>query len=563
MADNHLIFDVISPTILLLLFGIVAVIVSHQLRLNPIVGYLVLGVCSNFFGHPLLGDGAMVATLSELGVVFLLFDVGLHFSFARVRERAADIFGFGPLQVLLGTLLLAVLGRACGLALGPALLVGVTLALSSTAVVARLIAERHQQSCPVGVTATAILVFQDIAAIALLIVVSTFGSGASLLPAIAIAFLKAILAFAVALLLSRVVVEPLLTAVVRSQNEETFTATALMIALSAAWATAYIGLSLSLGAFLGGMILSEIPYRAVLQSEIKPFRGLLLGFFFISVGLSLDAATLQRGWLIVIAIAVAVLAAKILSNMAASLLFRWSTPGSVQLGFLLAQGSEFAFVILSLPIVQTLLGVRLAALLVSAVALTLAVTPMFAEAGRWLAGRLRSRHSEARKRELIPLEADSDVLLVGMGSRGRVIADAMIAFDISYLAIEDDETRLRAAIADGYDVLYGDLNDLRFWEAIAVTERKLGILTEPDLEFSTEIMPAITRRYPGLPIIAVVDNEAEGRAFASINLRPVIDNPGEALALPIAILSELEIDREAAATWMQKSKIDIRYTVSE
>ncbi len=159
-----------------------------------------------------------MATLPELGVVFLLFDVGLHFSFARVRERAADILGFGPIQVLLGTLFMAVRGSAYGLGLGPALLVGLTLSLSSTAVVARLVAERHQQNCPVGVTATTILVFQDIAAIALLIVVSTLGHGGNLFPAIGIAFFKAVPAISVALFLSRIVVEPLLTAVVRAER---------------------------------------------------------------------------------------------------------------------------------------------------------------------------------------------------------------------------------------------------------------------------------------------------------------------------------------------------------
>jgi CPA2 family monovalent cation:H+ antiporter-2 len=562
MADQHLIFDTIQPTILLLFFGIIAVIVSRRLKLNPIVGYLVLGVCLNFFGHSFLGDGGTVATLSELGVVFLLFDVGLHFSFTRVRERAGDIFGFGPLQVVLGTLFLAGFAFLCGLAFGQALLVGAILSLSSTAVVARLIAERHQQSCPVGLTATAILVFQDIAAIALLIAVSALDTGTNVLPTIGFAFLKAILAFAGALLLSRVVIEPLLTAVVRSQNEETFTATALLIALSAAWATAYIGLSLSLGAFLGGMILSETPYRAVIQSEIKPFRGLLLGFFFISVGLGLDASTLVKGWPFVIALAMAILAAKIVSNMAASLIFRWSTPGSAQLGFLLAQGSEFAFVILSLPTVQAILGAHLAALLVSAVALTLAVTPSVAEAGRWIAGRLRARHSDARKRELTPVEAEADVLLVGMGERGRTIADALIAFDISYLAIEDDETRLRSAIADGYNVIYGNLNDLRLWEPIIATTRKLNIFTEPDLELIKEWMPVISRRYPGLPIVAVIDDDTEAETFAALHVRTILDQPKGSLAIPVLTLAELRIDRDTAANWLQKNKSEIQEGVA-
>ena len=173
-------------------------------------------------------------------------------------------------------------------------LVGATLALSSTAVVARIIAERHQQNCPVGLTATAILVFQDVAAIFLLIVAGALqNGGASVLPAAGLALVKAAAAFGVAVLLARVVVRPLFDLIAFAGNEELFTAMALLVALAAGWATGHIGLSLTLGAFLGGMIIAETPYRPVIQSEISPFRGLLLGFFFISVGLSLDLDVLR------------------------------------------------------------------------------------------------------------------------------------------------------------------------------------------------------------------------------------------------------------------------------
>lgn len=212
--------------------------------------------------------------------------------------------------------------------------------MSSTAVVARLIGERHQQNCPVGLTATAILIFQDVAAIFLLIVAGAFGSQTAVLPAIGLAVIKALLAFGIAVLIARLLVRPLFDAIARSRNEEVFTAMALLVALAAAWATGAIGLSLTLGAFLGGMIVAETPFRAVIQAEIKPFRGLLLGFFFISVGLSVDLAMLMRLWPWVVGVAMLLVAVKIVTNAAASLVFGWSVPGSTQLGFLLAQGSS-------------------------------------------------------------------------------------------------------------------------------------------------------------------------------------------------------------------------------
>ncbi len=356
MADAHAILSTLVPVILLLTLAVIAAIASRAVGLSPIVGYLVLGLALSGIGLDLVADSTMIATLAELGVVFLLFDIGLHFSLGHIREQARDIFGFGPVQVLAGTVALGLFGLLFGLPPVAAFLVGATLALSSTAVVAGLIAERHQQNCPVGLTATAILIFQDVAAIFLLIVASALGTGEALAPAMGIALLKASGAFVVAVLLARLVVRPLFGLIARTRNEEVFTAMALLVALAAGWATGAIGLSLTLGAFLGGMIIAETPYRPIIQSEIKPFRGLLLGFFFISVGLSLDLGALIRFWPAVIGIAVLLLVVKIMTNAVASLVFRWSVPGSTQLGFLLAQGSEFAFVILSLPAVRALVG---------------------------------------------------------------------------------------------------------------------------------------------------------------------------------------------------------------
>jgi CPA2 family monovalent cation:H+ antiporter-2 len=430
MTEAHGVLSALIPIILLLTLGVLAAVGSRVIGLSPIVGYLALGLALSGTGVNLVADSATIVTLAELGVVFLLFDIGLHFSLGHIRTQAGDIFGFGPVQVLGGMAGLGAIALAFGLSPGAAFLVGATLALSSTAVVAGLIAERHQQNCPVGLTATAILIFQDIAAIFLLIVANALGGGEAMLPAAGLALLKAAGAFGVAVLLSRMVVRPVFGVIARTRNEEVLTAMALLVALSAGWATGSLGLSLTLGAFLGGMILAETPYRAVIQSEIKPFRGLLLGFFFVSVGLSLDLAALLRFWPAVIGIAVLLLAIKIVTNAAASLVFRWSVPGSTQLGFLLAQGSEFAFVILSLPAVRTLIGETQSAVLIAAVALSLAATPTLAEAGRSLAGRMRRHVVREADPELQPRELAGPVFIAGMGRTGRTLADALTEFDI-------------------------------------------------------------------------------------------------------------------------------------
>ncbi len=542
------------PVILLLALGVAAAILSRSMRLSPIVGYLLLGILLRASGASALVDTHTVGVLAELGVVFLLFDIGLHFSLTHVRRQVQDIFGFGPLQILFGAVPLGLLALATGLTPGPSVLVGSVLALSSTAVVAPLIAERHQQNCPVGLTATAILVFQDVAAIFLLIIAGSL-SGGAVLPVAAGALAKAAIAFAVAVLLARFAIKPLFRQIALSGQEEVFTATALLIALAAGWATGRIGLSLTLGAFLGGMSIAETPYRPVIQAEIKPFRGLLLGFFFIAVGLSLDVGALIRQWPGIIGVAAAMVLVKILTNASASLVFRWSVPGSLQLGFLLAQRSEFAFVILSLPAVRALVGPTKVSVLVAAVALSLAVTPNLAEVGRQVAGRLRRQAAKEDDPEILLQGTAAPVLIVGMGHAGRTLADGLHAFDIGYSAVERDPRRLSEAIADGYAAVLGDMADPRIWNLVAAPGRRINAFTAVTLDMARDLMPLGLRLYPDLLRFTVATDAAEAEQFEELGMRAVIDAGGPpGLAFAAAVLGELGIPEAALQDWAHRQR---------
>jgi CPA2 family monovalent cation:H+ antiporter-2 len=532
-----------------------AAVLSRWFRASPIVGYLLLGVLLNVLGLNLVESSQAVGILAQLGVVFLLFDIGLHFSLAHIRAQARDIFGFGPVQVILGTAGLALPAMVFGMSPFAAMLTGAILALSSTAVVARLVAERHQQNCPVGLTATAILIFQDVAGIFLLIIVGSIGGTDAVLPAMGLALLKAAMAFGVAVIASKVAVRPLFDLVARTGAEEVFTATALLIALAAGWATGRVGLSLTLGAFLGGVTLAETPYRAVVAAEIKPFRGLLLGFFFIAVGTSLNPLVLAHEWLSIIGVTVGLLSMKILTNAAASLVFRWSVPGSTQLAFLLAQGSEFAFVILSLPSVRHLIGDVRSSILVAAVALSLAVTPALASLGRRLAGNLRRRAAKSADRELVPQGTAQPVLIIGMGRRGRALADALAHFGVGYSAVERDQLRLSEAVADGYATVFGDMSDPRLWEPVAGHGRRYSIITSPSFDESSELTNFAQASHPSLKRIAVVADQANADRFRSIGVASVIDAsdpPG--LDLCAYMLGELGVDAKRVEAWNARQR---------
>jgi CPA2 family monovalent cation:H+ antiporter-2 len=291
----------ILPVLILLATGILAAILSRLLRVSPIVGYLILGAAVSAIRPDLLAAGGTVHLLAELGVVFLLFDIGLHFSVAHVRQEAADIFGFGPLQVAASVLFLGLSAWALGAEPVSGFIVGATLALSSTAIVVGVIAERRQQNCPVALTATAILIFQDIAAIFLLILASTLDRGGALSVMLG-AVGKTIAAVGLSIVTARFVVSPLFAILSRYGGGEVFTAVALLIALAAGWIAAMAGLSMTLGAFLGGMIVAQSPFKASIRSEVGPFRGLLVSFFFISVGASLDRSAILAAWPAILAL---------------------------------------------------------------------------------------------------------------------------------------------------------------------------------------------------------------------------------------------------------------------
>jgi K+:H+ antiporter len=551
MTDTA-VLEALVPVIALLFLGVATAIGSRAVGLSPIVGYLVLGLGLRASGLGMRFEESTIAVLAQLGVVFLLFEIGLHFSLGHLRKQAADIFAFGPLQVALATLALGGTSLLFGLTPMSAFLGGAVLALSSTAVVAQLIAERHQLSCPVGLTATSILIFQDVAAIFLLIIANSLDSGGPFWKVGTLALAKAAIAFAVTVVLARLVVGPFLRLVARTRNEEVFTATALLIALAAGWATGRIGLSLTLGAFLGGLALAETPYRAIVESEIKPFRGLLLGFFFVSIGLSLETSALTSSLHIVLGLTVLLLSVKILTNIVASRVFHWSVPGSTQLGFLLAQGSEFAFVLLSLAPVRRVIGEYPASIIIAVVALSIAVTPSLAEAGRRTAGRMRQKSTQTVDPELTMQSVAAPVIIVGMGAVGRTVADALIHFNIGYFAVERDQQRLQRAIADGYIASFGDGFDPRMWGPNDLRRRKLSVLTAPDVEALHQTAHLAKTYFPELKRFVIVADEIAAQEIRDLGLLAIVDaSHPRGVDVARVVLSELGVALPAVEAWVR------------
>jgi monovalent cation:proton antiporter-2 (CPA2) family protein len=542
--------ETLQPAIIYLGAGLAAALAARALRLSPIVGYLVAGLVIGPSGLALVQNNETAHFLADLGVVFLLFDIGLHFSLREIRTRRRDMIGLAPLQIILCGGAFGMIGVAFGFPWPVAALVGVSLALSSTAVVARILADRDQPGCPMGRSATAVLVAQDIVAIFLLTFAASIGADPDTLGAEALIILgKAVLALAVALLAGRFVVRPLFQSLAATGNRETFTVVALFIVLAASAATARVELSLTLGAFLAGMALSDTPYRHVVQAEVKPFAGLLMGLFFMSVGMGVNLPAVAAIWPAVLATALVIVIVKTVVVFVAARLNGWAVPGATQLGFLLSQGSEFTLVIVGMATISFAMPGAWAGILTAAVALTLVAAPIWTALGLHFA-KLLAERSKATPIDADEVAEEHPVLIFGMTAEGRLAADALRDHDIPYVGVDSDPDRFAFAASDGYDMVFGDARDERLMEslgamqakAIIIAARELGPAATPVRDLSS----ASTQ-----PRFVIANDMAQRTQLIDQGLRAHMSlAEPRGIELVLALLKELGVSQERIAAWM-------------
>ncbi len=556
--------EVLIPTIELLLTGIVSILLARRLGLSPIVGYLVAGIVIGPSGYDLIHEDSTTRLLAELGVVFLMYDIGLNFSLSHVWAARRDILGLGPLQVGGVGLVLGLIGIGLGLTPPIAFLAGATLALSSTAVGVQILAERNQQHCPVGLSTTAVLVFQDVCAIFLLIFAASLAQPqTSLGMVLGAAAIKGAIAFLAAVLVGRYIIGTLFRMMGRTRSEELFTAVALLVVLVTAAATGALGLSLTLGAFLGGMAISETPYRHLVRTEAKPFRGLLMGFFFISIGMSLNIGAALQGWPTILAVLAGLVLIKAVLTYAAARMLGIPTRTAVQLAMLLSQVSEFAFVILAMPALRSAIGENLTTILVIAVAASLAVTPALSSLGNRVARRLAERDLSAKDNVSASTKV-APVVIFGMGEVGRRVADALGAHAIDYLAVEMDHDRFVRAEADGYPVAYGDLADLRLAETLDMADRPTAVVTINRYEISRDLTPTLRERYPNLKRFVGVDTDADRHRFDKLGMVAVVNRSvPKGIDLAAAVLRQHQVADARIEAWMRRQQDEALHAESD
>ncbi len=510
MEDSEILYDVL----VFLIAAVVVVPAFRRLRTSPVLGYLAAGILVGPYGLAIIRDTGNARTLAEFGVVFLLFMIGLEFSVAGLRLLGRYVFGLGGLQVGVTGAIIGAIAWALGANGEAALIIGGGLALSSTAFVLQLLTERGERATPFGNISFAILLFQDLAIVPLLMLVTLLGEGGgegSFAAAMGFAAVKAAAALVLVVAIGRLILRPVYRIVAEARSSELFVATTLLVVLGTGWLLSLVGVSMALGAFLAGLLLSETEYRHQVEADIRPFRGILLGLFFMTVGMSIDIGLIGNELAPIALLVVGLMAGKTVVTAALCRVFGLPTGVSVRVGLLLSQGGEFGFILFLTAGALGLLTPETTQILLAAVTLSMVATPVMAYLGRQFATFLE-------RRERVPVadigqmgnDLHDHVLLAGFGRVGQTVAKILSAAGIPYVALDLDTARIAACRARGMPVFFGDASRIEILNAAGAGQAKGAVITIDQLA-ADRIVAALHEFFPDLPVFVRARDLHHGR----------------------------------------------------
>lgn len=499
--------DALPVALILLASAVAVVVLFRQLSMPAILGYLIVGAVVGPNALALVPDTENQRYLGELGVVFLMFSVGLEFSLPQLMGMRRSVFGFGGSQVA-AVMALGVLGCiAFGLSWREGIIVGGVLAMSSTAIIVKTLSERMQLSTEYGRQVMGVLLFQDLAVIPLLVMIPALAlPGVAIAPAIGVALLKAGVVLAIVLYVGQRVMRPLFDLVARQKSSELFVIFVLLVTLLLAWVTEQAGLSLALGAFLAGMLISETEYRYQVEDYIKPFRDLLLGLFFVTIGMLLDAREVVRHLGAVLGLFAALLGGKFAIIFVLARMFGIGKPAALRASLTLPPAGEFGFVLLALaqhdqalaePVSQVVLAATLLSMLAAPLILarTERVVLYFVES-EWTE-RAIALHQLAVK----AMSTRGHVIVCGYGRSGQALARFLEREKLPVIALDSDPERVREAAAAGESVVYGDASRREVLIAAALSRASAVVVSFADTPKALAILAHVHELRPELPVI--------------------------------------------------------------
>jgi CPA2 family monovalent cation:H+ antiporter-2 len=519
----------LRDVLVILLAAVVVVTVFRRLRASAVLGYLVAGALIGPHSMGLVTDVRATAILGQFGLVFLLFSIGLELTVERLVALRRYVFGLGAAQVVVTTLIFWAALRALGLDRGAALIVGAGLALSSTAVVLQILVERRELGTPHGRVALAVLLLQDLAVVPLLTLVPLLARReASILSALGGAFLKAAAALIVILALGRLALRPMLRMVAKEGTPELFTGVVLFVVLGVGWLTEQVGLSMALGAFLAGLLMAETEYRPQVEGDIQPFRGLLLSLFFMTVGMGLNLELLREQWPLLVGLLVALLFVKATILLLLSRAFGLPLAVGAAIALMLAQGSEFGFVLFSLAQQSGAMSAHTTQVAVLVVGLSMAVTPGLLASSREVLRRLERPLDQPHDALVADTsQMNEHIVIAGFGRVGQTVGLLLDSRFIPYLALDLDPELVAEARRRGLPVFYGDASRADVLKAAGIDRAQMAVSTLDHPELARRAVQVLRRLRTSMPIIARAKDVAECerlvRAGATVAVPEIVE----------------------------------------
>lgn len=532
--------------------GVVVPLFRHW-KISPILGFILAGVALGPFGLAQLGEVAPwvayvtvgnpdeIALLAELGVVFLLFMIGLELSWERLRLMRRLVFGLGAAQVGLSLAVLTGLAILLGMDVAPAAAIGAALALSSTAIVMPVLIEQRRQHSQTGRATFSILLFQDLAVAPILVTLAVLGArgGADLSPGLLLAFAPAVLGMVALVAFGRLLLRPLLRSVARAKSEELFMAACLLVVIGAGLVSAVAGLPMALGAFVAGLLLAETEFRHEVEVTIEPFKGLLLGLFFLSVGIGLNLSLVADRPLEVLALAGGLLVVKGVLIFGLARLTGLTSLAAAEIALPLAAGGEFAFVIMSQAMGLGVVPREVGEFVIVSASLTMALVPILAWLGRRIARRAPPPAMAEAPGETAP---PAGVLIVGFGRVGQMVGDMLSRHGASWVAAERDPRLVEQARRTGLPCFYGDAARSEFLMRCGLGEARALVVTMDNPEAAETVVAVARRIRPDLMIVARARDARHAKRLYELGVTDAVPETVEAsLQLSETVLVEIGV----------------------
>lgn len=521
-------FDTLPLILVLLISSVLAVALFRRLRLPAMLAYFLVGMALGPHTFGLLPDTEASREFAEFGIVFLMFSIGLEFSLPQLYAMRKKVLGLGGAQVFLTLAVVMTVGKLAGLDWPAAFVIGAALAMSSTAIVSKILAERVDLNSRHGRLSIGVLLFQDIAVVPVLVLIPALGlAGANLTDVLGMALLKAAGMLLFLFTIGKWLINPWFNVVAGQRSRELFVMNVLMVTLLLAFATKSAGLSYALGAFIAGMLISETKFRYQVESDIAPFRDILLGLFFISVGmlLNLQQIAANLGLVLLILLAFVLLKAAIVSLVIR--LMQYEAGVAIRTGLILAQAGEFSFVILALGVEQHLVSGPALQLVLAAALLSMVLAPFMIQFNGRITRKLVSSYSRNSGQIVQDIDDGSKhlhnhVIICGYGRSGQYLGRFLQEESIPFVALDIDPSRVLEAAAAGENVMFGDAARRVVLEAAGAARAKALIISYADNRAAMKILHIVQEKYPQLPVIVRTVDDSNMEALREAGATEVV-----------------------------------------